>query len=750
MFRTFQGKFTTHLTKSFRIRFKQQYVRSLGNSPVSPQLSPHHYPSAMNTPIRAVAPLLGSIALLLAPSRAADIQKANNTSPLNTSTSWVGNTVPGVGDVALFDNTLTAANTTNVGGSITLNGIRVTNPNGSVIMADVAGSSTPASTTIGSGGVDMSTATAALMIEGGIQISANQTWNIANASTAGAPFAGNARQLNNNEDFAINGGNTTGAGIPLNLGGFTVTTTGAGTISISSGYTISNGTFNVGNGRFEIQGGASKLTNVTSDVVFNIASGSIVHYQSNSGSFSSDATVNLNGGTLQFTANNATQTVTQSNVVNVNQPSTILVATNVAGGGNAGPLTLSANLVGSAAVAMNNTANNANAILRLTGDNTGYTGTITFGGTAGRSTRIASFTGGSAAATWNVSTGHTLQIDGVTAELGTLNGGGTVTSFNAATPGSLNVGAGNFTGGIIDGGTQMSLNKVSTGTLTLWGLNTYTGPTTVSAGTLFATPGSLGTTFVTVADGAAFGVKLVVPATTLMVPSINTGVVTGAQLAFDLGTLGNPTAQPMNAGIFTVNAPTGLRLDGTGLTIGTFPLLGYSGAISGLGFGGLSLVLPPRVTGSLINDSANSQVSVNITHGFDVPKWTGSVNGKWDIDNGTGTGTANWREINSGSVTRYIQNANGSDAVRFDDTATGTTTVELTAELLPNDTIVDNTAKEYVFTGAGRITGKRGLTKNGTGTLRIRNTGNNDYSGGTVITAGAIELVTASQREWEH
>jgi hypothetical protein len=74
----------------------------------------------------------------------------------------------------------------------------------------------------------MSTATAALMIEGGIQISANQTWNIANASTAGAPFAGNARQLNNNEDFAINGGNTTGAGIPLNLGGFTVTTTGAG------------------------------------------------------------------------------------------------------------------------------------------------------------------------------------------------------------------------------------------------------------------------------------------------------------------------------------------------------------------------------------------------------------------------------------------------------------------------------------------------------------------------------------------
>jgi autotransporter-associated beta strand protein len=690
----------------------------------------------MNTPIRAVAPLLGSIALLLVPSYAAEIQKADNTSALNTTISWVGGVVPGAGDIALFNNVLTLANTSPLGASLTLDGIRVTNPTGSVIMASTAG----AQLTLGASGVNMSTASAALMFEGALQISADQTWNIANASTAGSPFAGANRQLNNNEDFAINGGNTTGAGILFDLGGHTVTTTGAGTISISSGYTLSGGTFNIGNFRFEIQGGANKLTNVNSDVVFNIASGSILHYQSNSGAFSSAAVVNLNGGTLQFTSNNATNAVTQSGVVNVNQPSTILVANNVGGGGNLSPLVLSGNLVGSAPLAINATANNAGAILRLTGDNTAYTGTITFGGTAGRSTRLASFAAGSAAATWNVSAGHTLQIDGVTVDLGTLAGAGTVTSFNAGTSASINVGSGNFAGAITDGTTQISLNKVSNGTLTLSGANTYAGTTSVLAGSLFATPGSLGATPVSVGDGAIFGPKLVTAGTTLFVSSVTTGNVTGAQLLFDFGTMGNPTMQAMNAGVFTVNAPTSLRIAGTGLTIGSFPLLGYTGTIGGLSFGGLSLVLPPRMTGSLVNDSVNSQVSVNITHGFDVPKWTGAIDGKWDIDNGTGTGTANWREINSGIVTRYIQNVNGSDSVRFDDTATGTTTVELTAELSPDSITVDNTTKEYAFTGTGRITGGRGLTKSGTGTLRIRNTGNNDYSGGTIINAGTIEL----------
>lgn len=690
----------------------------------------------MNSSIRTVAPLLGSIALLLAPARAAEVEKANNGSALNTTTSWVNGVIPGASDIALFSNALTGATTSPLGDSLVLDGIRVTNPAGAVIMANTNNTSL----TLGTSGINMGAASAALMIEGAFQVSANQTWNVANASTAGAPFAGSNRQLNNNEDLAFNGANTTGSGILFSLNNNTVTTTGAGTISIASGYAVGGGTFNIGNARFEVQGGNSKTTDLGFDLVLNVATGSILHLQSTSGSLNSNATFNLNGGTLQFTSNGTTTTsVTHAGLVNVNQPSTILVANPVGGNGNTGPLTLNGNLVGSAPLAMNNTAANAATLLLLAGDNSQYTGTITFGGTADRFTRITSSFAGSAAATWNVSTGHTLQVDGTTVDLGTLTGAGKITNSNTAVAASINVGAGNFAGVISDGTMQMGLSKVGTGTLVLSGVNTYTGATTVSSGALIALPGSLASSPVFVSDGGVFGTRISTAGTGLAVQSIASGGTTGAQLAFDFGSLANPTARAMHAGAFTVNAQTQLKISGNGLTAGTFPLLGYNGTIGGLNFGGLTLVLPPRVTGSLVNDAANSQVSVTITS-VDFPKWTGAVDGKWDIDNGTGTGTANWVEITSGLTTRYIQNANGVDKVRFDDTATGTTQVQLMAELTPYDVVVDNTTKDYTFTGTGRITGSRGLTKSGTGALRIRNTGNNDYAGGTTINAGTVEL----------
>lgn len=70
-----------------------------------------------------------------------------------------------------------------------------------------------------------------------------------------------------------------------------------------------------------------------------------------------------------------------------------------------------------------------------------------------------------------------------------LNGAGTVRTFPTAgfgsnlTIGSAN-GSGTFSGGLINGTNPLSLTKIGSGTQTLSGINTYTGNTVVSAGTL--------------------------------------------------------------------------------------------------------------------------------------------------------------------------------------------------------------------------------------------------------------------------
>jgi fibronectin-binding autotransporter adhesin len=66
-------------------------------------------------------------------------------------------------------------------------------------------------------------------------------------------------------------------------------------------------------------------------------------------------------------------------------------------------------------------------------------------------------------------------------------GAGTVTN-NGAAAATLTTGAANtsttVSGVIKDGGAALALTKVGTGTLTLSGVNSYTGDTTISAGTL--------------------------------------------------------------------------------------------------------------------------------------------------------------------------------------------------------------------------------------------------------------------------
>ena len=110
-----------------------------------------------------------------------------------------------------------------------------------------------------------------------------------------------------------------------------------------------------------------------------------------------------------------------------------------------------------------------------------------------------------------VNTNATLGLNGFNQVIGSLAGSGTVT--NSASAGATLTAGGNntsttFSGVIKDGAGQTSLTKVGTGKLTLSNVNTYSGPTTVSAGTLFGgTPGAFSAASAfTIAAGATLDI----------------------------------------------------------------------------------------------------------------------------------------------------------------------------------------------------------------------------------------------------
>lgn len=688
----------------------------------------------MNALARSVVPLFGTIAVLLPSARGADVFKANNADALNLTTSWTGGAVPGSADTAVWDSTSFPASAPGtqpqLGADLSIFGIRIANPGGAVNTNNtgiaIQNGSSANTLTLGGGGIDLSTATQGLFFQSKILLSANQNWTINNANTNTSAFG-----FNNGEDVAFQ---AQALNAPINFGGFTANVTGTGAITITSGYNLSNGTLDVSIPLFVIQGGTNRLTTIESTLATNINTGGTVRLQSNSGALTANGAFNLKGGTLALFVNNATNAVTLNGNINALNPSTISIQSPANGA-----LVHTGMLTGSAAITIDNVTADVARFLQLNGNNSGYSGTITLGGTAGRVTRLTSATAGSANATWNVNTGHTLQVAGVSVNLGIISGLGTINSSAGAA--TINVGSGTFPGVLQNGAGTLALAKVGTGTLTLTGANTYTGATQVTNGTLLTSPLQTGATTVNVSDGATFGVNLSTLGTTFNSTSLTTGTTTGASLLINNGTLANPTVAPFTVGTFTPTAATTIRLAGNNLSVANgIPLIDYT-TLGGLGFAGLSVSLPPRTTGSLVDNTGATRVDLNIT-AIDFPRWNGNINGNWDVDpTGAGVvGTANWREVISGNSTRFLQGTGGIDSALFDDNAAGTTAVNLTTTLTPTITTVNNNTLTYTFGGTGKLSGSGALLKQGTGTLILANSTPFDHTGGTTISAGTLQI----------
>ncbi len=113
--------------------------------------------------------------------------------------------------------------------------------------------------------------------------------------------------------------------------------------------------------------------------------------------------------------------------------------------------------------------------------------------------------------------------------------------------------------------------------------------------------------------------------------------------------------------------------------------------------------------------------------------WNGAAGSVWDF-----AATENF-VLRDGTAQAMQVFVTGDDVLFNDDAAQQT--VDLAGQLEPRSVTVDAT-KNYTFQGNGALVGRASLTKQGSGTLVIKN--DNTYTGGTRISGGTVKVGSLS------
>ena len=495
--------------------------------------------------------------------------------------------------------------------------------------------------------------------------------------------------------------------------------------------TTANGTG--GNGDITVSSAIAKTGNNTSTLTLtaarNIAVNADISSSANTlaltlnasaGSISGSGAINTNGGLLSLNAGSGTGT--HSGVIS-----------------GTGGLTKS-----------------GSGTLTLSGANT-YTGATTVSagvlkaGVASVSGVSGAFGVGSAVTLSNTA-GASLDITGFANQIGSLAGGGTTGGNLTLGSGVLTVGDASSTSyaGAISGGLSGGLVKTGSGTLTISGNNTYTGATTVNAGTLsIASATGLGTTNTgtSVSAGATLEISGVTVADSV---SLNGGVLKGGA---GTGTLSGTVGLGVSAGTIessgttlTLNGainPAGrtVTFTGTGDTI-VNGVIG-TGAVTKTGSGTLTLTAsntytsPTTLSGGILSVSTLGNGGANSGIGKSTNAASSLV-----FDGGilqyTGSAVSTDRRFtltgNGGGI-----DASGTGALTFSNTAAisysglGARTLTLSGS---------QTASNTLNLVLGDNGGATSLTKTGSGTWVLG--GGNTYTGATTVSAGALKAGVAS------
>ncbi len=292
--------------------------------------------------------------------------------------------------------------------------------------------------------------------------------------------------------------------------------------------------------------------------------------------------------------------------------------------------------------------------------------------------------------------GGTLDLNGYDLTMSSLWGTGGIVDLGSA---ALTVSQGGYAGSISGTG---GLFKSGSGTLTLSGNNTYDGGTTINAGTL------------SISSDSHFGAA-------------------GGGLTFDGGTL-QTTASFTTTRTTTLNAGGGrFNTDATTTLTHRGDITG-SGALTKLGDGTLLL------KGSN-NYSGGTTVSGGTLQG-DSDSLKGNIlNNAAVIFNEVGSGLYAGEMSGSGSLTKI---GGGDLELTGTNTYSGGTTVSdgalrgdtdsLQGSIVNNATVIFEQATDGTY--AGDMSGSGSLNKTGARILTL--SGNNDYSGGTLVSGGTL------------
>ncbi len=636
---------------------------------------------------------------------------------LNAGTLAVGNnTALGTGALVMAGGTTlqAAANGLSIGNAVSLNGTGTVDTQANAL--------TLGNTVSGGGGLNK-------IGPGTLSLTGANTYTGGTNLNAGTLAVGNNTALGTGALVMAGGTTLQAAANGLSIGN-AVSLTGTGTVDTQANALTLGNTVSGGGGLNKISPGTLSLTGAnTYTGGTNLNAGTLA--VGNNTALGTGALVMAGGTSLQAAANGLSignaVSLTGTGTVDA-QANALTLGNTVSGGGGLnkiGPGTLS-----------------------LTGANSYGGGTSLNAGTLAVGNNSALGTG-----TLAMAAGTTLQFAAANLSLAnmiSMTGDPTFdTMGNNATVSGVISGAG------------ATLEKNGGGTLTLVAVNTYTGPTNISAGTLAIGGGG--------SIGASSGVNL-----------------TAAGSAFDISGGGNQTIGDLS-GV----AGSAVTLGGNTLTAGTANSSTFAGAISGgtgaltkQGTGTLSLTGANTYGGGTSLNAGTLAVGNNTALGTGALAMAGgttlqaaanglslgnavSLNGAGTVDTqanaltlgNTVSGGGGLTKIGSGTLSLSGANTyaggtslNAGTLAVGNNTALGTgalamasgTTLQAAINGLNLGNAVSLSGTGTVDTQANALTlgnivsGTGALNKTGSGTLTL--TGANSYSGGTTISAGTLQL----------